>query len=103
VIRDGLEQLLEIILAGGPDTDIYYIAITPPIAAPDSWEAVEAANTATETLCGRYPRCTFIATADIFLDGEARSRKKLYQFDGMHLSDRGYGEWTRRIKPHLED
>jgi len=101
VIREGLRNLIDRILESRADTDIFYVAITPTIMSWNKWNAVQAANNAAESVCTSHARCNFIATADIFLDEQGQPRKKLYQFDGLHLSDKGYREWTRRIKPLL--
>jgi lysophospholipase L1-like esterase len=100
-IAEGLEQLLDIIHNSRADTEVFYIAITP---TPYSWsklQAVQAANARAEAVCTNKPRCFFIATEDIFLDEKGQPRKRLYQFDGLHLSVDGYCEWTQRIKPPL--
>jgi lysophospholipase L1-like esterase len=102
-IGEGLGRLITAILKGRADTDIYYIAITPSIMSWHKWDAVQAANAATESVCAASPRCTFIVTAELFLDEAGQPRKKLYQFDGLHLSDKGYALWTRRIRPYLEN
>ncbi len=101
VIRDGLSQLLDIISAARADTRVYYIAIT---ATPYAWEkidAVRAANDATRSLCGEHPLCTQVDTDDLFLDEDGQPIKKLYQFDGLHLSSEGYALWTQRLRPLL--
>ena len=100
-ISDGLRSLIETILENRADTDIFYIAITPTIMSWEKWAAVQAANAAAESVCESHPRCSFIATADLFLDEQGQPRQKLYQFDGLHLSEEGYRKWTARIKPLL--
>jgi lysophospholipase L1-like esterase len=101
IIRDGLQQLIWKILENRPDTDIFYIAITPTPASWEKWQAVQAANAAAESVCASQPRCHFIATADLFLDEEGEPDKHLYQFDGLHPNTEGYQRWTQRIKPLL--
>jgi lysophospholipase L1-like esterase len=101
VIERGLRSLVETIRAARPDTQIYYIAITP---TPFSWEkreAVRAANAAAERVCEQDPRAHFVATEDLFLTAEGEPEASLFRFDGLHLSPAGYARWTRRLKPLL--
>ena len=102
IIRDGLQVLIERILGQRADTDIFYIAITPTPYAWEKRDAVHAANAAAAAVCARHHRCNYIATADLFLDEQGQPRKRLYQFDGLHLSADGYQLWTQRIKPLLQ-
>jgi lysophospholipase L1-like esterase len=101
VIREGLRSLLRIIGEHRPGTPVFYIAITPSILSWDKREAVAAANRAAREVCDSHSDATFIATEDLFLTAEGMPDKKLYQFDGLHLSKDGYARWTSRIKPLL--
>jgi lysophospholipase L1-like esterase len=63
---------------------------------------VQEANRLATELCLNYDNVTFIETADLFLDEHGEPNKKLYAFDGLHLSEEGYAAWTSRIKPLLK-
>ena len=102
VIRRGLEDILASIRRTQPGTEVFYIEITPTIVSWDKRDAVLAANAAAQEVLARDPHAHFIATADMFLDEKGEPEKKLYQFDGLHLSTEGYELWTARIKPLLE-
>ncbi|MCX2979476.1 hypothetical protein EYC98_01225 [Halieaceae bacterium IMCC14734] len=102
IISSTVENIVDRILLQDANTQIYYIAITPTIMSWDKWTEVQAANAAVRAMCQIGSRCEFIATADLFLDAAGEPNKKLYQFDGLHLSTEGYELWTRRIKPLLE-
>jgi lysophospholipase L1-like esterase len=101
VISSGVENIVNRILAQDQSTQIFYIAITPTIMSWTKWAEVQQANAAVQAMCELGNRCQFIATADLFLDEAGEPNKKLYQFDGLHLSQEGYALWTARIKPLL--
>lgn len=59
------------------------------------------ANQAIAALCARDPRLAFLDTATPMLaTGEPPSRR-LFAFDGLHLSAEGYALWTSVAKPRL--
>ncbi len=97
----GLEQLVAIIQAARPDTEIYYIAITPTRYSWAKRSAVRAANDAAEALMAQHPRTHFITTWDLFVDADGEPDRNLYRLDGLHLSKEGYRRWTERIRPIL--
>ena len=100
-ITEGLSRLMQQIRAAHPDTPVFYIAITPTFLSWDKWDAVQAANTAVAQLLESDPNASMILTSDLFLGDDGQPIKKLYQFDGLHLSKDGYERWTSRIKPVL--
>ena len=102
VIAAGVKAIVERIREHNGDTRIFYIAITPTIMSWQKWAAVQQANAAVQAMCEQDKLCQFIATSDLFLDQGGEPNPKLYQFDGLHLSQEGYALWTARIKPLLE-
>ncbi len=100
-IRDQLQLLLDTILTARPNTEVFYIEITPTIFSWDKWASVQEANALAKALIARYPQVKYISTTDLFLTDKGEPDKKLYRFDGLHLSADGYERWTSRIKPLL--
>lgn len=101
VIISGLTQLLNNIDESHPDAQVYYLAITPTPYSWHKWDAVQAANAAAAALLETRDNAHYIETAQLFLDDEGEPIKKLYAFDGLHLSDKGYLLWTATLKPLL--
>jgi lysophospholipase L1-like esterase len=100
-IEAGMASLMATIRETHPDTDVFYIAITPTFLSWEKWDAVQVANATVAALMAADPQAHFIETSDLFLEENGQPNKKLYQFDGLHLSEEGYERWTSRIKPLL--
>jgi len=96
-----LAVLLDIIFSKNPDTEVFYISITPTIFSWDKWESVHEANRMAAQVCDSYKNTTFIETTDLFLNDEGKPDKNLFIIDGLHLNKAGYALWTSRIKPYL--
>jgi len=96
-----LRALFEIIFSVKPETEVFYIAITPTEFSWDKWESVKRANTIASQVCDEFENATYIETANIFLDENGEPNSDLFLFDGLHLNDDGYKVWTDRIKPFL--
>ena len=100
-IAGQLQVLLDRIFDAKPDTQVFYLSITPTLFSWDKWQSVQEANQLAEQLCARYDNATFIDTTDLFLSAEGKPDKNLFIFDGLHLNEEGYALWTKRIKPYL--
>lgn len=100
-IAEQLKELLTIIFAAKPDTEVFYLSITPTLYSWDKWESVQQANRMAEQVCESFDQVTFIDTTDLFLNEEGSPDKSLFIFDGLHLNQNGYALWTQRIKPYL--
>ena len=101
-IEAGLYSILATIRATQPDVDVFFIGITPAIVLGEHLQAVRAANEAAAAVMATDPRAHFILTEDLFIDADGEIEKKLFQYDGLHLSREGYELWAGRIRPLLE-
>jgi lysophospholipase L1-like esterase len=81
VARD-FGTLVATIHAYAPGARIYYLSIKP---SPAHWQ--------------RWPEMQRIGLAALLEDGEPRD--DVFRFDGLHLNELGYHEWTRVLRPIL--
>jgi lysophospholipase L1-like esterase len=99
VARD-FGTLAATIHAYAPGARIYFLSIKPSQARWARWPEMRRANELIERLCSGDPRLAYVDVATPLLDGE-KPRADLYRWDGLHLNEAGYREWTRVIRPRL--
>jgi lysophospholipase L1-like esterase len=87
--------------AAVPDARIYYLAIKPSRLRWARWPEMKRANDAIAASCAEDPRLAFLdVAAPMLATGEPPARR-LFVFDGLHLSAAGYALWTSVVKPRL--
>ena len=97
------ERLADLIRRAHPDAPVVFIAIKPSRARWDQWSEMKAANESIAARCRERGRFFFANIAAPMLgDGDDPPPARWFQDDGLHLSPRGYREWTRVIRKTLE-
>ena len=84
-----------------PSLPIYYIAITPSPRRWEMWPQVQATNAVLKDYSLRTPGLFFIDTESAMLGSDGKINKDSYSFDTLHLSEKGYSQWTDIIRPIL--
>jgi len=88
--------------AAVPGIRIYFLSIKPSRLRWADWNRQKQANALIAEICASDPQLGYIDIATPMLaTGEPPSRK-LFSFDGLHLSGQGYALWTRVIRPRLQ-
>jgi len=100
VARD-FEAFVGLVHAAVPDARIYYVAIKPSRLRWERWPEMKAANDAIAARCAADPRLAFLDTATPMLATGEPPARRLFVFDGLHLSAEGYALWTSVVKPRL--
>lgn len=81
-------------------TPIYYIAITPSLMRWEVWSIADKTNQLIQQYSATDKTLHFFDTGpSLMRDGEPNEDN--YVFDGLHLSESGYGIWTAIILPRL--
>ena len=94
------QEIIDVIRKEHADTPIYYIAITP---SPSRWEVWDIAVQTNELILqytADEPGLHFIDTSSALLNNGVPN-PDLYLFDGLHLNQQGYAQWTRIIRDRL--
>jgi lysophospholipase L1-like esterase len=99
VARD-FGTLAATIHAYAPGARIYFLSIKPSQARWERWPEMTRANELIEKLCRGDPRLAYLDVATPLLE-DGKPRGDLYRWDGLHLNEAGYREWTRVIRPRL--
>jgi lysophospholipase L1-like esterase len=101
VLRD-YQRLVTLIHEEVPTARIYFLAIKPSKLRWARWPEMSRANRLVKEWSAADPRLAYIDTASALLGPDGQPRDDVYRFDGLHLNEVGYAEWTRLIRPVLE-
>lgn len=97
------QALVEVVHEALPDIPLYYIGITPSILRWSVWPIAQEANRMISDWSETSNRLHFIDTSGALLDDNGEPDEANYVLDGLHLSERGYEQWTNVIRPRLLD
>lgn len=86
-----------------PGTPIYYISIKPAKARRKYWPEMQRANHLIEHFCENHAEAHYIDIVPVMQNASGEVRKELFTFDGVHMNEKGYQEWTRVIRPVVEE
>lgn len=89
--------------ADQPGVPIFYIGITPSPMRWAVWPIAQATNTLIEQWSGSDPDLHFIDTSGGLMGSNGEPDPDNYRFDGLHLSEQGYGVWREIIRKRLLD
>jgi lysophospholipase L1-like esterase len=83
-----------------PETRILYISIKP---SPSRWKLKDEQIAANRMIAAITDSLLdFVDVYPAMLGPDGKPRSELFVKDGLHLSEAGYGLWTRLIKPRVE-
>lgn len=100
-LLNSYQQFVTKVRADSPELPIYYIAITPSPMRWQVWPNAQAVNAVIESYSQRTPGLFYIDTGPALMDAEGKPDVDNYAFDTLHLSDKGYSQWTAIIRPRL--
>jgi len=100
VARD-FGTLVATVHAYAPGARIYYLSIKPSKLRWARWPEMERANALIASHCKSDARLTYVDVATPLLGEDGQPRDDVYAFDGLHLSEVGYREWARVLRPIL--
>ena len=85
-----------------PSCRVLYISIKPSILRKKLLPVQQEANGLIQEQCAAKPdRMKYLDLATPLLAEDGSLRPEIYEKDGLHLSQRGYGIWTSLLRPHL--
>jgi len=82
-------------------TPVYYLSIKPSRLRWESWPKIEKANALIRALAEKDDQLTYIDVSSRMIGEDGEPRSDLFWYDGLHLSERGYEEWTAIVRPIL--
>jgi len=84
-----------------PDTDIYFISLSPSIARWKQADKEKELNRLINDFVVGKPHLKYINTYDMVLGSDGQPRAELFVEDKLHFSDAGYKLLIERVRPHL--
>src|SRR5690625_7156610 len=83
------------------DLNLFIVEVTPTYARWIVWPENLAANNYIAKLADQHENVIFIPTKDLFLTSEGTPNDELFLSDRLHLNERGYEVWNKRIRSYL--
>ena len=99
---DHFKLFLDKVHAHSRDVPVLIIAVTPTEKRWSVWPQIRDLNNRLASLCDQTKDTVFIPTEDLFLNQDGRPRRELFRDDKLHLNEKGYALWTRRVRSYLE-
>jgi lysophospholipase L1-like esterase len=96
--RDFIEKMHKAL----PETRIIFISIKPSIARWKFANAMRATNKLIAEDCEKDKLAEILDVWPVMLCQDGAPRPELFRDDKLHMSDAGYAEWTKLLKPKLE-
>ncbi len=100
-VFDDFKQFVAKIHAKLPNTQIYYIALSPSNARWKQADQEKALNEMVKGFITGNPKLTYIETYDMVLGKDGQPRPELFVADKLHFSPAGYKLLTERVRPAL--
>ncbi len=85
-----------------PETRLVVVSIKPTPLRREQWPEQQRANDLIRKRAEADPLTRFVDVSTAMLDEGGRPRRSLYRWDGLHLTDEGYGVWARLLRPVLD-
>ncbi|MFK8019961.1 MAG: GDSL-type esterase/lipase family protein [Pseudomonadales bacterium] len=95
------QQFIDVVRVKYIDVPVYYIAITPSPMRWEVWNVAQQTNKLIREYSAAENNLFVIDTGAKLLGEDGEPNPDFYIFDGLHLSDKGYAEWTKMILPRL--
>lgn len=85
-----------------PGTSFYFIAVKPSPARWNMMDKINYTNTLVKEAIEKKEKLFhYVNIVDGMLDSAGNPVADLFQEDGLHLSDKGYGVWKEILLPYL--
>ncbi|MDX2040887.1 MAG: GDSL-type esterase/lipase family protein [Acidobacteriota bacterium] len=85
-----------------PETKIFYVSINRAPQKMDRWAWVDDANRRIKEFCEKDKTLGFIDVNPALFDKDGKPRMELYLPDKLHFLEPAYDEFTKIIKPVIE-
>ncbi|HMV46373.1 MAG TPA: GDSL-type esterase/lipase family protein [Blastocatellia bacterium] len=85
-----------------PKTKIFYVSINKAPQKMERWDWVDDANRRIKEFCEKQATLGFIDVNPALFDKDGKPRMELYLPDKLHFQEPAYAEFTRIIKPVIE-
>ncbi|MEL0098055.1 MAG: GDSL-type esterase/lipase family protein [Opitutae bacterium] len=84
-----------------PDVKLIYLSCKPSPKRISKWELYQDLNQRIKKFSEAEKNLTFIDISSTLLQSGLNFYDGFWRTDNLHLNDRGYEQWTKRLKPYL--
>jgi lysophospholipase L1-like esterase len=84
-----------------PETDLYFISLSPSIARWKQHEQEKELNNRVKEFIAGKPHLKYIETYDMVLGADGQPRPELFVEDKLHFNAEGNKLLAERVRPHL--
>ncbi len=101
-VEDGFEKFVSAVRDKLAETLIYFVSINKAPQKMDKWAVIDESNEKIERRCNKTDSLYFIDINPPFFSG-GQPRTDLFLEDGLHFKPETYLEFTKIIKPVLNE
>jgi lysophospholipase L1-like esterase len=84
-----------------PQTEIFFISLSPSIARWKQADKEKALNTMIEEYCKQMPKLKYIETYALPLGADGKPRPEVFVEDKLHFNAEGYKLLVQLVRPYL--
>jgi len=95
------KQLFRIIQNKLPEVSIVYLSIKPSPSREVYLNMAEASNTLIKNYIQTQKNITYVDIFYPMLNKQGKPRPELFKVDMLHMNQKGYKIWKRKVKRHL--
>lgn len=97
------KEFVSVVQAGLPETEIFYISLSPSPARWKQADKEKALNAMVEEFARQTPRVKYIETFPMVLSAQGIPRPELFSKDSLHFNAAGYELLKEKVKPYLSE
>lgn len=101
-VFEGYLAFVKLVHQALPETQIYFVSISPAPSRWKYWPIVQEANRLIKAHTQTDQRLHFIDLTGTILGPDGKPDASLFHSDRLHPNEKGYSKWTAVIKPVLE-
>jgi len=102
-VFEDFKELVAVVHAKLPETDIAYIALSPSIARWKQADKEKELNSMVEEFVRQTPHLKYIETYSMVLGPDGKPRPELFIADRLHFNAEGYKLLKEVVRPFLPD
>lgn len=85
-----------------PRAEIVYVSMKPSPSRRHLMKDIAEANAAIRKFLQKERRTAYVDIWNDMLDNEGAPREELFLSDMLHMNEKGYAIWQRKLAPHLK-
>jgi lysophospholipase L1-like esterase len=102
-VHHDFRDFTEKVRKGLPEARLIFISIKPSVARWKLADKMREANKLIAADCEKDEKLKFLDVWPVMLGPDGQPRKEIFRDDNLHMTEAGYAEWTKLLRPLLED